>query len=185
MLHFVLMTQFPAHVVTSAISAMWLLMYVQRNIEARSCKQCCSGQAIMIAYSACKFVALVIQHAKRKHHTVICGLPDCTVFLHIISKQQKFGRKSNNTKCAFWLSVQLLFKIFFVIGTIKRDVMTTVHTALCGVSVVLCRVSVVLCGVSVVLGRFNGTCVLSTDLRKYSNTKCHEIVTDRRTAWRS
>jgi len=39
-------------------------MYVQRNIEARSCNHCCSGKAMSITYSECVFVALGIQYAK-------------------------------------------------------------------------------------------------------------------------
>jgi hypothetical protein len=39
-------------------------MYVQRNIEVRSCYHCCSGKAVSNAYSECVSVALGIQHAK-------------------------------------------------------------------------------------------------------------------------
>ena len=57
------------------------LFYVEPNIEARSRNQFCSGKAKRITYSASVFEALVIQHALR---IVICGLPVCKIFFHII-----------------------------------------------------------------------------------------------------
>jgi len=56
--------------------------YVQRNTEARSCNDCCSGEAIRIIYSEDVFVALGIQHAKRMRHIVSCGLPRSTIYFH-------------------------------------------------------------------------------------------------------
>ena len=38
-----------------------------------------------ITYPQCVFVALGIQPAIRMRHTVICDLPDSTVFFHFIS----------------------------------------------------------------------------------------------------
>jgi len=53
-------------------------MCVQRNIEVRSCDHCCSGKAISITYSEFVFVVLGAPYI------VICGLPGCTIFYHII-----------------------------------------------------------------------------------------------------
>jgi hypothetical protein len=56
-------------------------MYVQRNIEARSCNHCCSGNAVSITYSEFVYADLRIQHAMRMHHAVrICGLPGSAIF---------------------------------------------------------------------------------------------------------
>ena len=48
--------------------------YVERNVEACSCNHYCSRKAIGITYSECVFESLVIYHAMRMRHIVICGL---------------------------------------------------------------------------------------------------------------
>jgi len=60
-------------------------VYVQHNIQARSHNDCCSVKAINIIYNDCVSVALVIQHAKRMRHIVVCDLSDSTVFFHFTS----------------------------------------------------------------------------------------------------
>jgi len=63
-------------------------VYVQRNIEERSCIRCYRGRVLYITYYESVFVALVIQHAKCMHHIFICGLSGFTVVFqafHIIS----------------------------------------------------------------------------------------------------
>ena len=61
-------------------------MYVKRHSETRSCNHCCSGKSISIEYSENVFVALSIQHAVRMRTfcIVICGLPVCAIFFHVI-----------------------------------------------------------------------------------------------------
>ena len=38
-----------------------------------------------VTYCECVFVALGIQHAMRMRHIVVCDLPGCAIFFHIIS----------------------------------------------------------------------------------------------------
>jgi len=52
-------------------------MYVQRNIEARSFKHCCSGRAVSVTcvtYSESVFVALDIQHAVRMRRVTLSSV---------------------------------------------------------------------------------------------------------------
>jgi len=58
-------------------------MYVESNIEARSCNQFCGGKAMGFTHSECVFVELGTQHAQRIRHIVNSGLPSSTVFFHV------------------------------------------------------------------------------------------------------
>ena len=66
-------------------------MYVERSIQARSCKHCCSGKAISITYSGC---ALGIQQEMHMRHIAICGLPRSITFFHIISQMARVLNKN-------------------------------------------------------------------------------------------
>jgi hypothetical protein len=68
-------------------------MYVESNIEARSCSHCCSGKSVSITQPECVFVALGIQHAMSMSHYITCGLRGSTVFFHVISNGTIFEKK--------------------------------------------------------------------------------------------
>ena len=78
------------------------IMYVKRNIQARSCNHCCSGQAIIITFFESVFLALGIQHANIMYHIVICGLYRSTIFFTLSHKQHDCQKKSYWTlRCVF------------------------------------------------------------------------------------
>ena len=50
-------------------------------------------KAISVTYSEYVFAALVIQHAMRMCHIVICGLSGSTIFFYVISQMERFSKK--------------------------------------------------------------------------------------------
>ena len=64
--------------------------------EAHSCNPRCRGKEMSTAYSACVFVALVIQQAKRMRHIVICDLCVSTIFLTLSHTFQDFRKNILN-----------------------------------------------------------------------------------------
>ena len=79
-------------------------MYVKRDNAARSCSShCCSGKAIIIIYSECVFVALIIQHSKRMRRIVLSSVacPDLPYFTTLSHKPYDYRKKKvmEHTKC--------------------------------------------------------------------------------------
>ena len=105
-------------------------MYVQRNTGARSCNQCCSGEAISITYSEWVSVALGIQHTMRMCCVILSSvtcraLQRFSTLLHkdtILEKNNVF-----NIKCVFWFSPHRLSETFLILRRIQRYVIKNVY----------------------------------------------------------
>jgi hypothetical protein len=89
---------------------------------------CYHRKTISITHSECESVILVIQHVKRKHHIVICGLSGSTTFFHIISFNGTMcGKMLMNLTCVFLFSLQLLSETFLIVRRILQDIIINIH----------------------------------------------------------
>ena len=91
------------------------------------------------------FVALVIQQGNSifsaPHYIVICGLPDSTIFFHIISNGRIFVKKKLlNMKYECRFSPQLLSETFLILGRNELDIIINVQTASSKAPVISARV---------------------------------------------
>ena len=86
-------------------------MYVQRNIEARTCNHCCSGQGISITYSERMFIAFGIQLQCACVILSSVACLDLQYFSTLSYKQRDFRKQFIEYKmCVF--SLQLLSQTF-------------------------------------------------------------------------
>jgi len=58
------------------------------------------------------------------------------VFPHYLVNGTIFEKKSLNTKCVFWFSVQLLSETFLILRRTERDMIKNIHWSLCKVPVI-------------------------------------------------
>jgi len=85
-------------------------------------------------------VALGIQNAMRMRHIVICGLPSCTVFFHIISYTARFLKNVIELKtCVLIFSTTFFSETFFILRRTERDVIKNVYWSSCKVPVIPVR----------------------------------------------
>jgi len=109
-----------------------------RDLPAGSAVPLSTGKAISIAYSECVLVALVIQHAMRMCHIVICGLSRSTIFFHIISYKAQFSEKKVFNKICFDF-LQICFEIFLIVRRNERVRMKNMYWSPSKTSVILVR----------------------------------------------
>ena len=71
-------------------------VYIQRNIQTRSCNHCCRVKETSIAYSKCVFVALGIQHAMRMRRVTFLSVACLALqyFSTLSHKRHDFRGKS-------------------------------------------------------------------------------------------
>jgi hypothetical protein len=85
-------------------------MYVKRNNDVSNHWR--RGKAIIITYSECVTVALVIQHKWRRRRIILSSLacPALVYFSTLFHKRPDFGKKKKPywTSNMFWFSLQLL-----------------------------------------------------------------------------
>ena len=86
------------------------------------------GNAIIITYFECVFVALRVLPAMRISHIVVCGLCGSTILFHIISQKASLKKVIEHNGCfAFSINMPL------VLRRTERDVIINVYSSSCKV----------------------------------------------------
>jgi len=117
-------------------------MSLQRNVRCVHVTNVACGKQISITYSECVSVALVIQHAKRKHSIVLSSVacPALPHFSRFSHKRHDFrGKKKICIKCLLWFSLQNLSETFLILWRNEWDITRNVHRSSCKWSFLLVR----------------------------------------------
>ena len=114
-------------------------MYIFTCVCMCACVCECAGA--FVCACTCALVALLTQHAKRMGRIISSSVASLapSYFSTLSHKRHDFRKTLLNTKCVFWVSVQLLSKMSFILRRIQRDVIINVKTSLCEVPVILAR----------------------------------------------
>jgi hypothetical protein len=107
--------------------------YIFLCVCARACVYVCvwvHGRGRVLA-----LLTLLIQHATRKHHSVICGLSGSTIMFTLSHKRNDFQKKLLNAECVFWFFLQLLS--FLILRRLQRDIVINMETSSRKVPVIL------------------------------------------------
>ena len=112
-------------------------MFVHGNIQARWSNHWCCGNVLNDIYSEVRSVTLVIRHAMRTRHIVICGLPRPTIFFpRCLINGMILEKKVLNIKCVL-ISSMNLSDTFLIPRRTGQDMIKNVYRSLCKVPVIL------------------------------------------------
>ena len=110
------------------------------NTEGHSLNHCCSGKAIVITYSDCVSVAIVIHHATCVFYCHLWPLQIYHTFPRYLVNATIFGRRLLKTNCVFWFSLQILSETFIILSRIQRDIMINVQRCSSKLPLVCCKI---------------------------------------------
>jgi hypothetical protein len=112
----------------------------KRNIEGRSCNQCCSGKKLSFKYYENMSVALGIQYTKRMRQVESMACFTVPYFSTLSHTRHNFrGKKSLSLKHVYWVSIQIFPATFLTIKKIRRDIIINVRRSSRKVPVILVR----------------------------------------------